>query len=241
MLQSADFSVLLATGEERLLSLQGVQGVCVEGGSSGPRQQAASNSSNNNSSFRALLRRELHENQELAARVGSALERGQAAVGTEELRRQAQARQQRAEQARGEARGRERELQRLGLLGALPRLCDSLRSLALARNLSCFPLPALLAALAEEAGATCPLLARPPLLDRNLRALARLVPEFAQVFPADAVLPHESVRLNLRAPYSSVRRKVKAAADAAREETGQLLRAQGPACLSEGGGGEAVM
>ena len=105
---------------------------------------------------------------------------------------------------------------------ALPRLSDSLRSLALSRNLSCCALPALLVLLSEQAPLS--LLNCPLRVERCVRTLVKLVPEFVQILPADDFLAHESVRINLQAPYRSVRLTVKAAADAANKKKQELLR-----------------
>lgn len=116
---------------------------------------------------------------------------------------------------------------RQGAIAALPRLADSLRSMALARNLTCFPLKAMAAALAEQMQNTrCNTHVTQgdaAALTRHLRALARLVPEFVQIFPADRILAYESLRVNLHAPYKSVRQKVKSIADVACKERTQLM------------------
>lgn len=165
---------------------------------------------------------DLEKEQEQSASRVLALE--STGLGLALLRQQAVSRGEEAAAQGRRALALQARLERLGILAALPRLGDSLRSLALTRNLSYFALPALLASLVDQAPSS--LLRSPGRLERCLRALAAVVPEFVQVLPPDDLLRHESVRVNLQAPYKDVRAALKAAAVAGGAERRGLLEAQ---------------
>jgi hypothetical protein len=220
LLQAADLPTMLASGEQQLAALKTEQ----QQQNTAARQSSSSASRVQNGSFKAQLRREQEEGLEVATR-GVALDRvGQGAATLDVLKEQAVQRGAEAAALSRAAEAAHRRGARLSLLAAMPRLCDSLRSLALTRNLTCFPMAALLATLSEQAALGAQH-GSPRHLLCGLHTLAGLAPEFIQVFPPDDVLGYESARVNLLAPYGAVRAKVKGAADAAVREKHQLAQA----------------
>jgi hypothetical protein len=213
VLQAADLRAAQAAGAQLLIPPREKEGTA-----NAQRQRPQSNSS-----FKLLLKREQHEEQEIAGRVLT-LDRGHGPVGLEQLRKQAVRRGEETVAKSRLVKEQQARLERLSVSISLPRLSDSIRSLAVGRNVTCFALPALLTSLAEQAPSA--LLSCPRRLERCVRALVKLVPEFVQTLPADDFLAHETVRVNLQAPYKNVRQVVKAAADVASREKDEIMRSQ---------------
>mmetsp|Transcript_10072 Transcript_10072/g.15258 ORF Transcript_10072/g.15258 Transcript_10072/m.15258 type:complete len:420 (-) Transcript_10072:116-1375(-) len=92
-------------------------------------------------------------------------------------------------------------LAELSLMLSLPRTCDAIRSLALEKNKSIFPLSHVVDILSPSHRAIS-------VLD-CIRCLAHTAPEFLTIFPPDDVVPCDNVRVNLNAPYAALRKKLK--------------------------------
>ena len=178
------------------------------------------NRSGKNSSFKAELQKDLYENQQILSQVLT-IDKGHKPMSMDLMREQVIQRQQEDLKKSSEKESIGREVKRLGELVVLPRLSDSLRSLALTRNMTCFPLRTVVDTLSGQAN--CQILNNSNHFRQCLQYLVSTVPEFVQIFPPDDVVSYESVRVNLQAPYRSVRAKVKATADAASIDREKVL------------------
>lgn len=87
-------------------------------------------------------------------------------------------------------------------IASLPTLCDALRSKCLGENRTCVKTSELIRNLISE------LCLSQIELSQRLLMISEIVPEFITVIPADDVVSTSTIRLNLRAPYAPIRRKV---------------------------------
>ena len=95
---------------------------------------------------------------------------------------------------------------RKGRLLSLPKLCDALRSIAMTEKRSSRPSIELIGKLAPE------LKLSEDEVRQRLGMVVTHAPEFLSVFPPDALVGVETVKVNLNVPYGLVRNKLEALA-----------------------------